>query len=92
MDIVQNRVRPHPELRSYAPSRTHKIRDGDTLANIAQRMLGDAGRANELFELNRNVLPSPQLLPLGVEIKIPAMDGRAGTSPPGMTPVYMPRE
>lgn len=49
----------------------HKIVDGDTLPSIAQRYLGDSRRAGEILEANRDVLPSPDILPLGRELKIP---------------------
>jgi nucleoid-associated protein YgaU len=57
----------------------HKIIDGDTLGDIAARYLGSAVRAMEIFEANRDVLTDPELLPIGVELKIPARDpGKAG--------------
>lgn len=52
-------------------SRRHRIIDGDTLARLARKYLGDAGRAGEIFEANRDVLTTPAVLPLGVEIVIP---------------------
>jgi nucleoid-associated protein YgaU len=48
----------------------HKIRDGDSLPLIAERYLGDAGRAEEIYQTNRDVLASPDLLPIGVELRI----------------------
>jgi nucleoid-associated protein YgaU len=51
--------------------RTHKIADGDTLPGLAQLYLGDAGRYQEIFQANRDVLPSPDVLPIGRELKIP---------------------
>ncbi len=50
----------------------HKIVDGDTLADLAARYLGSAARAMEIFQANRDVLADPELLPIGVELKIPA--------------------
>jgi nucleoid-associated protein YgaU len=50
---------------------SHKIVDGDTLAKLAQRYLGDAGRAGELFQANRDVLGSSDILPIGALLKIP---------------------
>jgi nucleoid-associated protein YgaU len=55
---------------------SHKIIDGDTLPALAARYLGDAGRAGEIFEANRNVLASPDILPLGRELRIPAKHER----------------
>jgi len=52
-------------------SRTHKIVDGDTLAALAERFLGSPQRAGDIYEANRAVLFDPQLLPIGVELKIP---------------------
>ncbi|REJ68405.1 MAG: LysM domain-containing protein [Planctomycetota bacterium] len=53
------------------PLRTHVIRDGDTLERIALRYLDDAARAGEIFAMNRTLLSSPGLLPIGGELKIP---------------------
>jgi nucleoid-associated protein YgaU len=60
-----------PETGRSPASETHKIADGDTLPGLAERYLGSADRAMELFEANREVLASPQLLPIGVELRIP---------------------
>jgi nucleoid-associated protein YgaU len=50
---------------------SHRIVDGDTLEGLAQRYLGSADRAREIFDANRDVLADPKLLPIGVELKIP---------------------
>jgi nucleoid-associated protein YgaU len=60
-----------PENGQAAAAETHKIADGDTLPALAERYLGSANRAMEIFEANRGVLASPQLLPIGVELKLP---------------------
>ena len=52
-------------------ARAHKVVDGDTLAALAERYLGSSLRAGDIFEANRDVLFDPQLLPIGVELKIP---------------------
>lgn len=59
-----------------APARPthHRIADGDTLATLAERYLGDARRAGELFEANRDVLADPEVLPVGAELRIPQND------------------
>jgi len=49
----------------------HQIVDGDTLAKLAQRYLGSADRAREIYESNREALPNPDLLPIGKVLKIP---------------------
>lgn len=76
------------EARPSASLRTYIIRDGDTLSNIAARTLGSASRAGEIYQLNQSRLPSPQVLPLGVKIRIPPREPpRPG--PDGMVPVYL---
>jgi phage tail protein X len=53
------------------PERTHTVVDGDTLAALAERYLGSSGRALEIYNANRILLPSPDVLPIGVELRIP---------------------
>ncbi|MFI4876673.1 MAG: LysM peptidoglycan-binding domain-containing protein [Blastopirellula sp. JB062] len=62
---------PLPE-RPAQPRRSHRLVDGDTLPKLAARYLGDEELAWAIFEANRDVLDDPQLLPLKVEIQIPA--------------------
>jgi nucleoid-associated protein YgaU len=54
--------------------RIHVIHDGDTLERLAKRYLNDGSRALELFDLNRDVLDNPNLLEIGVELRIPIAD------------------
>lgn len=54
--------------------RIHVIHDGDTLERLAERYLNDGSRALELFDLNRDVLDNPNLLEIGVELRVPAAD------------------
>ncbi len=49
----------------------HVVHNGDTLEKLAERYLGDVGRALELFDLNRDQLANPHLLPIGAELRIP---------------------
>jgi len=79
-----------PETKRPASPRTHKIVDGDTLPALAEQYLGSRERGGEIFEANRDVLPSPDLLPIGAELKIPPCEpsGSASTSanpPPART-------
>lgn len=53
---------------------THQIRKGDTLEKIATDYLGTSQRAEEIYELNKHLLASPDLLPLGKILKVPAID------------------
>jgi nucleoid-associated protein YgaU len=61
---------------------THEIVDGDTLETIALKYLGSADRAREIFEANRSTLSSPDVLPIGIELKIPPRRGTSTASVP----------
>jgi nucleoid-associated protein YgaU len=50
---------------------THRIVDGDTLSGLAQRYLGSSARFHEIFIANRDRLQTPDVLPIGVELRIP---------------------
>jgi nucleoid-associated protein YgaU len=65
-------------LTAAPQAQIHVIHGGDTLESIAERYLGDARRAWELFDLNRDVLENPHILPLGAELRIPANQAAAG--------------
>jgi nucleoid-associated protein YgaU len=66
-----------PPTPRYTTWRRHRIRDGDTLAKLAQTYLGDAAREGEIFALNRDVLADPNLLPIGRWLRIPPEDRSA---------------
>lgn len=59
---------PSEEAVEY---RFHVVTDGDTLPSLAQRYLGDPARARELYELNRDRLENPDLLPIGAMLRTP---------------------
>jgi nucleoid-associated protein YgaU len=69
---------PREPLSSELPSRSrpttwrrHRIKDGDTLAKLAQIYLGDATREEEIFAFNRDVLADPEILPIARWLRIP---------------------
>lgn len=65
------------EGRPARPIRWHVVSDGDSLPRLAQRYLNDSSRSGEIFEENRNVLQDPEVLPIGVQLRIP----EAGPAP-----------
>ncbi len=67
--------------------RTHRVMDGDTLATLAERFLGDAARAGELLEANRALISNPELLPIGVELVIPAARAEQHSDDEELAPV-----
>jgi nucleoid-associated protein YgaU len=62
---------PWPAPNGAEGPRLHIVVDGDSLERLANRYLDDPRRSREIFELNRELLANPDLLPIGVELKIP---------------------
>lgn len=50
---------------------TYVVRDGDDLTGIAIRVYGHAGAASAIWEANRDRLTDPQLLPIGMALRMP---------------------
>lgn len=53
--------------------KTHVVVAGDNLARISQRYYGTERHWSKLFEANKDRLPSPHVLPVGVELVIPPL-------------------
>ena len=62
---------PNQSTPAWPEEVIHEVSNGDTLEKLAERYLGDASRALELFDLNREQLSNPHLLPIGAELRIP---------------------
>jgi len=60
-----------PPHHGAAAEATHQIRDGDSLEKLAEKYLGSRSMAESIFHANRDVLDSPDLLPIGTTLKIP---------------------
>ncbi|MFH0980682.1 MAG: LysM peptidoglycan-binding domain-containing protein [Planctomycetota bacterium] len=55
-----------------ATSRTHQVAKGDTLYSIAKRYYNDGRRWKEIYEANRDQLPTPESpLRVGQVLRIP---------------------
>ena len=59
------------DLETHETEVRHVVQNSDTLEKLAKRYLGDEGRALEIFDLNRDVLDNPHLLPINAELRIP---------------------
>jgi len=53
------------------PAQTYTVREGDSLSEIAQRLLGSARFYQAIYECNRDVLQSPDDIRPGMVLKIP---------------------
>jgi hypothetical protein len=77
----EKNAKPEPSTPATSPAtssaegsdaRIHTVRDGDTLRKLAERYLGDSSRFLEIYEINRQLLRSPEVLPIGARLSIPA--------------------
>jgi tetratricopeptide (TPR) repeat protein len=60
-----------PSRPASSPGRHHTVVKGDTLFSLAMKYYGNRARWREIYEANRDVLPSQNSLRPGVELKIP---------------------
>ncbi len=56
---------------SHTSYKKYTVKRGDTLSKIAQRSLGSRKRANEIYAMNKDIMSSPNLLKVGMKLKIP---------------------
>lgn len=70
---------PPAEPALDSPPRQHKIVDGDSLTTLAAKYLGTTARAREIFDLNRDILPTPETLPVGANLRLPGEQTPAPT-------------
>ena len=52
-------------------ARTHVVKEGESLWKIAKQELGSGARWNEIYEANRDVLPTPESLHTGQKLRVP---------------------
>jgi len=69
-DVARSAPQGPPIQRSSVPA-TYVVRDGDDLTGIALTIYGHAGAATAIWEANRERLPDPQLLPIGLALRLP---------------------
>ena len=76
-------LKPDSSSRPPAARTWHRIVNGDNLPDLAETYLGDRTAAMLLYAVNKEVLVSPEILPIGAEIRIPSRLPRAAspTSP-----------
>ncbi|WP_309398084.1 LysM peptidoglycan-binding domain-containing protein [Cerasicoccus maritimus] len=64
---------PPQQAHAETPSntRSYTVVSGDTLTRISAKVYGEAGRWQDIFEANRDLLPNPNALRVGQTLKIP---------------------
>ena len=61
---------------------TYVVKEGDSLSVIAQKVLGDVKRWNEIWEANKDTIPDPNLINVGQELRIPVEAAESTAVPP----------
>ena len=74
--VVQRVPLPKPTRPSAKPTaptsgRRHTVVKGDTLFSLAQKYYGNRSKWRDIYDANRDVLPSENSLKLGMDVKIP---------------------
>jgi LysM repeat protein len=69
--IVIAPAEPAPGERVAETPDTYTVRAGDTLSRISDRVYGTSGRWMDIFQANRDQLPSPNALKPGQVLRIP---------------------
>lgn len=77
---------PWPVPDEAREPRTHVVVDGDSLEKLAGRYLDDPQRGRDIYELNRDLLANPDLLPIGAELRIPERVARSSWNRQGLRP------
>lgn len=75
-------TKARPALRDGEP-RQHTVVEGDTLAGLAERYLGDKGRADEIRKANADALSNPDELTPGTVLVIPPAEEKSADPPDG---------
>ncbi len=63
--------RPSPAGDSSTAQQTYTVQPGDTLSRISTKVYGVSNRWTEIFEANRDQLPSPNALQPGQVLRLP---------------------
>lgn len=73
--------------KAEAADRLHRITDGDTLEALAERYLDSRSRWRSIFDVNRDRLTNPDILPIGEDIKIPSTVMPSAEDEDGLVPI-----
>ena len=59
---------------------TYQVKPGDSLSSIAAALLGSASRWTEIYNLNKALIPNPNVITQGLILQLPA--GASTTTAP----------
>jgi len=64
-------TRPGTPTQPGVRKHTYVVERGDTLIKIARNVLKDESRWREIYELNKDKIANPDVVPAGLELKLP---------------------
>jgi peptidoglycan/xylan/chitin deacetylase (PgdA/CDA1 family) len=83
--------RAAPPAATGRRNATYTVNAKDTLGSIARVKLGDARRWDDIAALNKDILPDPNRLPVGMTIELPPVNpAEAPLRPPPMRGLFWP--
>ena len=65
------RTTPLRTLETRSAAGSYKVQPGDNLTRIAARVLKDGSRALLIYELNKDKLRNPDVVPVGIVLRLP---------------------
>lgn len=81
-DRMSETTKPEATRPVSTKLREHTVRDGETLTEIARKMLGTGNRWQELYQLNKDRLTSPDTVAPGTVLRIPDTKGAPANDKP----------
>ena len=71
---------------------TYTVQKGDNLSAISARLLGNASRWKEIYELNKDIIKNPNLIYIGQVLEIPGAEPAQPTQPAQPSKPTLPAE
>ena len=62
---------PFRTLDPSTAAGSYRVQPGDNLTRIAERVLKDGAKAMVIYELNKGKLKNPDVLPVGIVLRLP---------------------
>lgn len=84
---MPNRINTSPATPTTPPNTTgpaftfYTVKPGDTLSGIAKNQLGAATKWRDIADANKDVLPDPNKLQVGMKLKLPRVASPPNTQP-----------
>ncbi len=69
-----------PEEVTFVPAQSYTVQKGDTLQKISQKFYGTTRKWNKIYEVNQDILKSPNKLFPGQELAIPKVSVKQRSS------------